>query len=140
MGYGWKLRSPAALQRKDFRTWVGIDADELPAPLRFNFVRLQDTTTGEVSVEYLSHEIESEALSWETVAGADLEGIGMTPDQSRWVKDNLLSYSGHGGMSHGGRPRRRTTHLHVDHPAWDPEAQAGEDADARRDRDDRRHR
>jgi hypothetical protein len=91
VGYQLSWRHPCALQKKDLRSWVTIKADELAAPLRFYFLRWQDED-GVVSPEYLGHEVVSGPVSLERISGTDLDGYGITPEQSRWIKDNLRAY------------------------------------------------
>ena len=91
MGYRLRWRGPGAAQQEDVRSWVTIEADELPVPLRFYFLPCRDEN-GATSFEYLGHAIESGPVSRESVDGIDLDGFGLTAEQSRWMRENLRTY------------------------------------------------
>jgi hypothetical protein len=91
VGYRLRWRGPGAAQQNDVRSWITIEADELPAPLRFYFLSCRDDT-GAISFEYLGHAIESGPVSRDSVANVDVNGFGLTPEQSRWIRENLRSY------------------------------------------------
>ncbi len=93
MSYRLHWRGPGAAQQEDVRSWVTIDADELPVPLRFYFLRCRDEN-GATSFEFLGHAIESGPISQESVTGVDPDGFGLTTEQSRWIRENLRSYQG----------------------------------------------
>ena len=75
-----------------------IEADELPFPVRFDFLRLKDDDLGAISFEYLGYAIESGPVSSDSVAGVDLDGFGPTAEQLRWLRENVGTYHRHGAM------------------------------------------
>ena len=70
-----------------------IEADELPFPVRFDFLRLKDDDLGAISFEYLGYAIESGPVSSDSVAGVDLDGFGPTAEQLRWLRENVGTYT-----------------------------------------------
>ena len=92
MGYQLTYRFAGAAARDDVRSWVTLETDEFPYPIRFNFLRWQDEgdSTG---YEFLDYSIERGPVTLASVEGVDLDGYGLSLEQRSWLRKALPAYT-----------------------------------------------
>ena len=83
---------PGNLNEDDLRASVTFETPELQLPLRFYFLRLKDEKDGRLEYKYQGHTFETGPVSRDSMSGVDLDDVGPTPEQARWVKENLNTY------------------------------------------------
>ena len=92
MGYRLRQSWAAPAAKDDVRSSVVIETDEFPFPVRFYFLCWKDDELGTTGAGYLGYAIESGPVSSDSVDGVDLDGFGPSPDQLRWLKENIGMY------------------------------------------------
>jgi hypothetical protein len=91
MGLGISRHFAVAAADADVRSWVTLEPDEVGAPLRFYFLRwIEDGTN--VGFKCVGHAFNPEPISREAVKGRDIDQLGPTSEQERWVKTHLRAY------------------------------------------------
>lgn len=88
---GWQYSMPAA--RDDLRCSITFEAPELPMPLRFYFLPWTDDE-GRHGYMPLGHAWETGPVSRDSLSNVDLDDVGPSTDEARWVKENLNLYRG----------------------------------------------